>query len=100
MANSLSAVKRFTKGIIDAKPWKRDPLAVRKEWSHNEYALEEHGGGVGLCFAVMWDNGVIKPHPPIVRAMEITKKALEAVGHKGTVPGLHYPTFHSFALQL
>lgn len=82
MANSLSAVKRFTKGIIDAKPWKRDPLGVRKEWSHKEYSLEEHGGGVGLCFAIMWDNGVIKPHPPVERALQITKKALEAAGHK------------------
>ena len=83
MANSLASVKRFTQSVIDAKPWNRDPLAVRKEWSSREYELEEHGKGVGLCFAVMWDNGIVKPHPPIVRAMEITKKALEDVGHKG-----------------
>lgn len=83
MANSLSAVKRFTKAVLDAKPWDRDPLAVRKPWSHSEYALEEHGNGVGMCFAIMWDNGVVKPHPPLVRAMEIVKVALEAVGHQG-----------------
>ena len=83
MANSLSAVKRFTKAVIDAKPWRRDPLVVRKPWSDREYALEEHGGGVGMCFAIMWDNGVVKPHPPLLRAMELTKKALEAAGHKG-----------------
>ncbi len=93
MANSLSAVKRFTKGIIDAKPWKRDPLGVRKEWSHKEYSLEEHGGGVGLCFAIMWDNGVIKPHPPVERALQITKKALEAAGHKGTSRHSHILIF-------
>ncbi|KAK7688079.1 hypothetical protein QCA50_008449 [Cerrena zonata] len=50
MANSLSSVKRFTKSIIGAKPWNKDPLAVRKEWSEREYALEEHGGGVGVVF--------------------------------------------------
>ncbi|KAL4244286.1 amidase family protein [Abortiporus biennis] len=82
MANSLSAVKRFTKSIIDAKPWSKDPLAVRKEWSDKEYSLEYHGGGIGLCIGMMWDNDVIKPHPPLVRAMELTKKALEAAGHK------------------
>lgn len=83
MANSLSAVKRFTKAIIDGKPWRRDPLAVRKPWNDEEYALADHGYGVGLCFAIMWDNNVIKPHPPLTRAMEITKKALQAAGHKG-----------------
>lgn len=83
MTNSLSAVKRFTKAVIDAKPWKRDPLVVRKPWNESEYALEEHGGGVGMCFAVMWDNGFVKPHPPLVRAMQMVKEALEAAGHKG-----------------
>ena len=36
-----------------------------------------------MCFAVMWDNGVVRPHPPLVRAMEIAKRALEAAGHEG-----------------
>ena len=84
MANSLSAVKRFTKAVLDAKPWNRDPLVVRKPWSVREYALADHGDGVGLCFAIMWDNGVIKPHPPLFRAMRIVKAALEDAGHKGT----------------
>ncbi|KAI0075922.1 general amidase [Panus rudis PR-1116 ss-1] len=82
MSNSLSAIKIFTKAIIDAKPWNKDPLAVRKEWSEREYALQGHAGGVGLCFGVMWDNGVVRPHPPLVRAMREVKEALEAAGHR------------------
>ncbi|RDB26908.1 Acetamidase [Hypsizygus marmoreus] len=82
MANSMSGVKTFTKAIIDAKPWTRDPLVLRKEWSEGGYALEDHGGGTGLCFGMMWDNGVVRPHPPLLRAMEMTKKALEAAGQK------------------
>lgn len=83
MTNSLSAVKRFSKAIIDNKPWNRDPLVVRKPWNHDEYALIDHGHGVGMCFAIMWDNDVVKPHPPLIRAMEITKKALQHAGHRG-----------------
>ncbi|KAF9495137.1 amidase signature enzyme [Pleurotus eryngii] len=84
MSNSLSAVKIFTKAIIDGKPWEKDPLAIRKEWSEKEYQLSEHGGkGVNLCFAIIWDNGVVKPHPPLIRAMQMTKDALEAAGHEG-----------------
>ncbi|KAG6879472.1 hypothetical protein C0992_002358 [Termitomyces sp. T32_za158] len=82
MANSMSGVKVFTKAIIDAKPWTKDPLVLRKEWSESEYSLQNHGRGKGLCFAIMWDNGVVRPHPPLQRAMEMTKAALESAGHK------------------
>ncbi|KAJ7644233.1 general amidase [Roridomyces roridus] len=82
MSNSISGVKIFTKAILDAEPWLKDPLVLRKGWSESEYRLDRHGGGENLCFAIMWDNGVVKPHPPLRRAMEMTKKALEAAGHK------------------
>ncbi|KAF5369049.1 hypothetical protein D9758_002948 [Tetrapyrgos nigripes] len=82
MANSISGVKIFTKAIIDSQPWNKDPLVTRKEWSEKEYKLEYHGGGKQLCFGIMWDNGVVKPHPPLQRAMAMTKSALEAAGHK------------------
>ena len=84
MANSLSGVKIFVKAVLDAQPWRKDPLCIRKEWSDREYALDDHGGRGGkMCFAIMWDNGVIKPHPPLRRALELTKRALEAAGHTG-----------------
>jgi amidase len=84
MVNSLSGVKIFAKAMIDAKPWLKDPLVIRKEWSVQEYALFNHGGGEKLCFAIMWDNGVITPHPPLRRALQMTKDALEALGHRGS----------------
>ncbi|KAG2032598.1 hypothetical protein BDR03DRAFT_744570 [Suillus americanus] len=31
----------------------------------------------------MWDDGVVVPHPPIRRSLEITKAALEKAGYKG-----------------
>lgn len=79
----MSGIKIFTQAIIDAKPWTKDPLVLRKEWSEPEYNLQNHGGGKGLCFAIMWDNGVVRPHPPLQRAMDMTKDALELAGHKG-----------------
>ncbi|PIL30761.1 hypothetical protein GSI_06929 [Ganoderma sinense ZZ0214-1] len=82
MTNSLSGIKMFVKAVLDAQPWRKDPLCIRKEWSDREYALGDHGGRGGkMCFALMWDNGVIKPHPPLRRALEATKRALEAAGH-------------------
>lgn len=82
LCNSLAGVKIFMKAVIDSKPWLKDPLVVRKKWDEDEYKLEDHGRGKGLVFGICWDNGVKVPHPPIIRALEMTKAALEAAGHK------------------
>ncbi|KAG0708899.1 general amidase [Suillus ampliporus] len=82
MTNSVGGIKVFMKAVVDAKPWLKDPLAVRKKWDEDEYNLADHGSGKDLCFAIMWDDGVVVPHPPIRRSMEITKAALQKAGHK------------------
>ncbi|KAI5116423.1 hypothetical protein M0805_001386 [Coniferiporia weirii] len=82
MTRSVSGVKAFTKAVIDSEPWRKDPLAIRKAWDEDAYQLKEHGNGKDLCFAIMWNNGCVLPHPPIRRALEETKRALEAKGFK------------------
>ncbi|KAG9021493.1 hypothetical protein FS837_007219, partial [Tulasnella sp. UAMH 9824] len=83
LASDISALKTFTKAVLDAKPWNKDPLVLRKPWSDTEYALTEHGGkGARLCFAVMLDNGVVRPQPPVRRAMSMLVSALTEAGHK------------------
>lgn len=71
------------KAVIDARPWLKDPLAIRKPWSDDDYNLAEHGFGKNLVFGIMWDDGLIMPHPPITRGLEIVKKALTDAGHQG-----------------
>jgi amidase len=82
MTNSVAGVKIFMKTVVNAKPWLIDPLAVRKKWDEDEYNLVDHGSGKHLCFAIMWDDGVVVPHPPIRRSLEIAKAALQKAGHK------------------
>ncbi|KAJ7446418.1 general amidase [Mycena galericulata] len=82
LCNSLEGIKTFIKAVISEQPWLKDPLIIRKKWSDEEYGLIDHGGGGKLCFAIMWDNGVVVPHPPIKRGLEITKKALLDAGHQ------------------
>ncbi|KAG8958714.1 hypothetical protein FRC03_008860 [Tulasnella sp. 419] len=82
MTSSVSSLKIFTKAVLDSKPWTKDPLVLRKGWSESEYQLQDHGGGDKLVFGFMWDNGIIRPHPPVRRAMEMVKKALKQAGHK------------------
>lgn len=83
MANSLDACKVFTKAVLSRAPWDLDPMCLRKPWDQAAYELRDHGRGQNLYFAIMWDNLVVKPHPPVKRAMKMVKEALEAVGHKG-----------------
>ncbi|KAL0567900.1 hypothetical protein V5O48_014096 [Marasmius crinis-equi] len=82
LCNSIDGLKLFMKAVIDSKPWTQDPLAVCKQWNDEEYQLADHGSGKELCFAVLWDDGVTVPDPPILRGLEATKEALLAVGHK------------------
>jgi amidase len=83
LTNSLGAVKSFMKSVASQKPWLKDPLAVRKPWDEEEYALVEHGYGKNLCFGILWDDETIAPDPPVQRGLEEAKKALIAAGHKG-----------------
>lgn len=88
MSNSLSGLKHFTKAVVDAKPWYRDALVIPKAWSEEEYKLVNHGNGKSLCFGILWDDRSVVPNPPIIRGLEMTKKALLAAGHKGSLVGI------------
>ncbi|KAG8961124.1 hypothetical protein FRC03_005770, partial [Tulasnella sp. 419] len=82
MASSVSSLKVFTKAVLDSEPWKKDPVVLRKRWCESDYQLRDHGGGEKLVFGFMWDNGIIRPHPPVRRAMESVKNALKSRGHE------------------
>ncbi|KAG9314390.1 amidase signature domain-containing protein [Chiua virens] len=81
MTSSISGLKTFMEAVIKAKPWLRDPLAVRKKWDEDEYLLKDRDNGRKLCFAIMWDDDVCIPHPPVIRALELVQAALTKVGH-------------------
>lgn len=83
LSNSLGGLKTLVKAVASAKPWLKDPLARRKKWDDDEYALVDHNNGNGLCFAILWNDGHVVPHPPVTRALEMTKAALLAAGHQG-----------------
>ncbi|KAF8140227.1 general amidase [Boletus edulis] len=81
ITGSISGLKAFTEAVIKAKPWLKDPLAVRKKWDEDEYQLKDRDNGRKLCFAIMWDDGVCVPHPPITRALKRVQATLTNAGH-------------------
>ncbi len=72
MSTSLEGVKLFVKTIIAAKPWLKEPSLIPMEWKDMSGLWK---GETKLKVAVLWDDGVVKPHPPITRAMnEVVEK--------------------------
>ena len=54
-----------------------------KPWDNDGHSLTAYDGGRKLCFGIMWHDGYVKPHPPIIRALKETTDAVEKMGHKG-----------------
>ncbi|KAI0730357.1 general amidase [Fomitopsis betulina] len=82
MAGTVNGLATFMKAVLYTEPWCKDPSVFPMPWNDGLYALKEHGGGKQLCFAIIWDDGLVKPHPPLLRALHMTKDALIAAGHK------------------
>ncbi|KAI0848844.1 amidase [Daldinia vernicosa] len=71
MSTSLAGLKIFTKTVVDGKMWLKVPSVVPMEWRDTSSYFPDRKLKVG----VLWDDGVVKPHPPINRAMtELVEK--------------------------
>ncbi|KAK8052388.1 amidase [Apiospora rasikravindrae] len=65
LSTSLEGIKLFMKTAVGAKPWLKSPNLVAMDWRDTTGLFSEKKLKVG----VMWDDGVVKPHPPIARAL-------------------------------
>ena len=83
LAPTLAALQMWCEAILSTEPWRVDPNVLPIPW--RGVTLPE-----SLVFGVVMDDGVVRPLPPIARALHETKAALEARGHKVVV----IPPFH------
>ena len=79
MTRNLSSMTSITRAVIDSQPWLQDPRVVPIPWRESVF---EEIQNRKLVIGVMYDDGVVKVHPPIERALtEITERLKEA-GHE------------------
>lgn len=81
MSRSLEALKLYCEAVLstEVSPWTLDPKCVPIPWRRGVIAPKRRK----LRFGIISDNdGEISVHPPIVRGLAMTKKALEAAGHE------------------
>ncbi|KAJ0414038.1 amidase signature domain-containing protein [Aspergillus carlsbadensis] len=76
IASTLEEITLCSQIIIDQKPWLYDPKCLPILW-RQPVELKRR-----LKIGVLWNDGVVKPTPPVARALEETVRRLKAAGHE------------------
>ncbi|KAJ5731483.1 uncharacterized protein N7483_005991 [Penicillium malachiteum] len=79
MASSLATTEYFMERLLASSPWNLDPSAIPIPW-RKELATPPMDRK--LRIGVVIDDGVVKPQPPVTRAMNETIQALRKAGHE------------------
>ncbi|KAI5868167.1 amidase [Durotheca rogersii] len=74
LARTLADVELWSRAVVGAEPWRLDPRCLPIPW--RAVALPAR-----LRVAVMWDDGMALPTPPVTRALRRAAAALRAAGH-------------------
>lgn len=74
IARSLADLKLWMETVAASAPWLRDPKAL--EIPYRKIILPPK-----LKIAVLWDNGIVRPTPPVARALKSVVERLQAKGH-------------------
>ncbi len=81
MARSLLTVEYFMQSLLDSSPWNLDPGCIPIPWRKDMAALPTKK----LKLGIIYDDGIVRPQPPVMRAMRETAQKLKDAGHEGTV---------------
>ncbi|KAF4213038.1 hypothetical protein CNMCM8980_000170 [Aspergillus fumigatiaffinis] len=78
MARSIATIEYFMQSLLDSNPWDVDPGCLPIPWRKELAALPDRKLKLGVVF----DDGVVKPQPPITRALREVVTKLTAAGHE------------------
>ncbi|RSL95102.1 hypothetical protein CDV31_014052 [Fusarium ambrosium] len=71
LSPTLSGIELFMKAYLDTMPWVKENYLVPIPW--RDIQLPKR-----LKIGIMWSDGIVKPHPPIVRALSEVANALKS----------------------
>ncbi|KAF2868625.1 amidase signature domain-containing protein [Massariosphaeria phaeospora] len=74
MAKTLEDIVLFSKTIVDSQPWLLDAKCLPIPWRVVEHRPK-------LKIALLWNDGMVIPTPPVVRALKETVAKLKTAGH-------------------
>lgn len=90
LSTSLAGIKLFMKTLIDAQPWIREPSLVPIPWKTAPQLPESKQGQVKLRLGVLIDDGIVRPHPPIRRAINDIVSKLSGIPEVEVIPFTPY----------
>lgn len=73
IANSMRDLDLFMTAVTDGKPWEEETCLVPLPWKELTPSRD-------FTVGVLWDDGIVHPHPPIQRAMKIAVAKMKAAG--------------------
>src|SRR6201996_1541451 len=75
MARRVADLRLFTEKVVNAGPWLKDPKCLPIPWRTGELKAKPK-------IAVLWDNRMVTPTPPVKRALKIVVGKLKAKGYE------------------
>jgi amidase len=72
LSTSIAGLKLFMKTVIDAQPWLTEPVLIPMLWRDFQIPQDRP-----LRIGVLWHDGVVRPHPPITRALRTVVEKLK-----------------------
>ncbi|KAF4879008.1 Acetamidase [Colletotrichum siamense] len=75
MTRTITDLELYSKTVVNRQTWQYDPRCVPIAWRDVELPSK-------LKIAVMWNDGMVRPTPPVARALRETVEKLKAAGHE------------------
>ena len=79
MARSLADLRAYCAAVAGAAPHRRDPRCLPLPWRAGE---ERAAAGRRLKVGVVWGDGMVRPTPPVGRALREVVGRLRGAGHE------------------
>ncbi|EED17167.1 general amidase GmdA, putative [Talaromyces stipitatus ATCC 10500] len=77
LATSVASLKLLVKSLLSQEPWLHDPLVLELPWRDTSDLSQSQ-----LTFGILKDDGVVRPHPPVIRAIDMVVDAIKRAGHQ------------------
>ena len=86
LSHSLKSLRLLVRSFLSLAPWLHDPLVLELPWrtEQEQQILDLVKGGTmeHMSFGVLMYDGGVMPQPPVRRAVDTVRRALEAQGCK------------------
>ncbi len=79
MSRDIDSIIAVTKVLLAAAPWDQVPKCCPMPWRSEMF---EEAKFRPLVIAVMRDDGVVRPHPPIQHVLDVVVAKLQQAGHE------------------